>query len=67
MSCESVVKEMEEDAQVSIISRRLFLAMTGTMIDVKNKKLSMNIDDEKVEFNIPRAMPNPTLKIHVGK
>ena len=32
------------------------------MIDVKNGKLSLDISKEKVEFNLSRAMANPTLE-----
>jgi len=31
----------------------LFLATMGATIDVKNGKLSLQVGDEKVEFNFP--------------
>jgi len=51
--CDFVFIEIEEDSCIPIILRRLFLATAGAMIDVKIGKLSLQVRDEKVEFNLP--------------
>jgi len=47
-----VIFEMEEDTWTPIILIRPFLATAGCHIDVKNDKLSLDVDDEHVEFNL---------------
>ena len=47
-----VVLEMEKDSQISINLGRTFLTTVGTIIDVKNGKLSINVGDETVEFDL---------------
>jgi hypothetical protein len=54
-----VVMEMEEDKEVPIILGRPFLRTAGALIDVKNGTLTLNIGDEKVHFQIDRAMKYP--------
>jgi len=41
--CDFVVVEMEEDSQTPIILWRPFSATAGTMIDVKNGRLSLYV------------------------
>jgi hypothetical protein len=55
-----VVMEMEEDKEVPIILGRPFLRTAGAMIDVKNGTLTLNIGDDKVRFQIDRAMKYPS-------
>jgi len=47
-----VILEMEEDMCTPIILGRLFLATAGYYVDVKNGKLSFDVNDEHVEFNL---------------
>ncbi|XP_020253894.1 uncharacterized protein LOC109830954 [Asparagus officinalis] len=47
-----VILEIEEDSEIPIILRRPFLTTAGAIIDVKNGKLSLNIGDEKVNFDL---------------
>ena len=54
-----VVMEMEEDKEVPIILGRSFLRTAGALIDVKNGTLTLRIGDEKVQFQINRAMKYP--------
>ncbi|KAL0434271.1 UNVERIFIED_CONTAM: hypothetical protein Slati_2761400 [Sesamum latifolium] len=49
------ILEMEEDTRILIILGRSFLASTEAIIDVTNEKLSLNVGDEKVEFNLLNA------------
>jgi len=53
--------EVKEDACISIILRRPFLATIEAMIDVKNGKFFLQVGDEKVEFHLPMTMATPTL------
>ncbi|XP_078178563.1 uncharacterized protein LOC144572763 [Carex rostrata] len=55
-----VVMEMEEDKEIPIILGRPFLKTTRTLIDVENRTLTLRIGDEKVEFNLNRAMKCPS-------
>jgi len=50
-----VILEMEEDTPTPIILWRPFLATTGCYIDLKNGKLSFDIGDDHVEFNLFKA------------
>ena len=43
--------EMEEDARITIIIGKHFFTTTGAMIDVKNDKLSLQLGNEKLEFD----------------
>jgi len=53
--------EKEEESHIPIILGKPFLATAGAMIDVKNDKLSLQVGDEKVEFNLPQSMASPTI------
>ena len=55
-----VVMEMEEDKEVPIILGRPFLRTAGALIDVKHGTLTLRIGDEKVQFQIDRAMKYPS-------
>lgn len=46
-----IVLKMEEDAEISIILGRPFLATAGAVIDVKNGRLAFKVGEEEVEFN----------------
>ncbi|XP_020245172.1 uncharacterized protein LOC109823298 [Asparagus officinalis] len=56
-----VILEIEEDSQIPIILGRSFLATAGVIIDVKNGKLSLNIGDEKVNFDLFSTMKFPLI------
>jgi len=45
--------EMEEDSRIPFILGRPFLATARAMVDVKNDKLFLQVEDEKVEFCLP--------------
>ena len=54
--------EMEEDAQIPIILGCPFLATVGAMFDVKNGRLSFQVGEEKLEFNLSQAIASPSLE-----
>ena len=54
-----IVLDMEEDNDISIILKRQFLATGGAIIDVKCGKLTLQVDDEKVTFNVYDSMKHP--------
>ncbi|XP_044467736.1 uncharacterized protein LOC123197479 [Mangifera indica] len=56
-----MVLEIEEDIQVPLILGRPFLATAGAIIDVKNGKLTFEITEEKVEFNVFRMSKQPNI------
>ncbi|XP_074574654.1 uncharacterized protein LOC141831126 [Curcuma longa] len=47
-----VVLDMEEDPNIPIILGRSFLATSGANIDVKNRKLSLEVGGKKITFNL---------------
>ncbi|XP_016168848.1 uncharacterized protein LOC107611438 [Arachis ipaensis] len=54
-----VVLDMEEEAKASIILERLFLATAGAIIDVQKGELTLRLHDEKLVFNVFKAMSYP--------
>ncbi|XP_016168462.1 uncharacterized protein LOC107611007 [Arachis ipaensis] len=55
-----VVLDMEEEAKASIILGRPFLATAGAIIDVQKGELTLRLHDEKLVFNIFKAMSYPS-------
>jgi len=51
---------MEEDIRTAIIVGRPFFATTGCRTDVKMGKLSFDVGDEHVEFNLFKASKFPS-------
>ncbi|KAL2922058.1 DNA damage-inducible protein 1 [Bienertia sinuspersici] len=58
--CDFVVIEMEEDAQVPIVLRRPFLATAGAIIYMKNGKITFEVGNEKIEYNLLNSMKAPS-------
>ncbi|XP_072066868.1 uncharacterized protein [Arachis hypogaea] len=54
-----VVLDMEEEAKASIILGRPFLATAGAIIDVQKGELTLRLHDERMVFNILKAMSYP--------
>ncbi|KAK9665122.1 hypothetical protein RND81_14G091800 [Saponaria officinalis] len=52
--CDFFVMDIPEDTHVPIILDRPCLATAGAMIDVKNGKLTLQVGDEKVEFELSK-------------
>ncbi|XP_015947642.1 uncharacterized protein LOC107472654 [Arachis duranensis] len=55
-----VVLDMEEEAKASIILGRPFLATVGAIIDVQKGELTLRLHDEKLVFNVFKAMSYPS-------
>ncbi|XP_016195532.1 uncharacterized protein LOC107636546 [Arachis ipaensis] len=51
-----VVLDMEEEAKASIIFGRPFLATAGAIIDVQKGELTLKLHDERMVFNVFKAM-----------
>jgi len=56
-----VTLEMEEDMGTLIILGRPFWATSGHRIDVKNGKLSFDVGDEHVKFNLFKTFKFPSI------
>ncbi|XP_057745083.1 uncharacterized protein LOC130962942 [Arachis stenosperma] len=54
-----VVLDMEEEANTSIILGRPFLATAGAIIDVQKGELVLRLHEEKIVFNIFKAISYP--------
>ncbi|XP_015949474.1 uncharacterized protein LOC107474366 [Arachis duranensis] len=54
-----VVLDMEVEANTSIILGRLFLATAGAIIDVQKGELVLRLHEEKMVFNVFKAMSYP--------
>ncbi|XP_057723948.1 uncharacterized protein LOC130939898 [Arachis stenosperma] len=54
-----VVLNMEEEAKASIILGRPFLATAGAIINVQKGELTIRLHDEKMVFNVFKAMSYP--------
>ncbi|XP_057719689.1 uncharacterized protein LOC130934116 [Arachis stenosperma] len=54
-----VVLDMEEEAKASIILGRPFLATAGAIIDIQKGELTLRLHDEKMIFNVFKAMSYP--------
>ncbi|XP_074299097.1 uncharacterized protein LOC141630126 [Silene latifolia] len=59
--CDLFVMDMPEDYNVPIILGRPCLATGGAMIDVKSGKLSLQVGEDRVEFELHKFMEAPSL------
>ncbi|CAO2822820.1 unnamed protein product [Amaranthus hypochondriacus] len=58
--CDFVVMDIPEDVHTPIILGRPCLATAGAVIDVKRGKLSLEVGDDKIEFELPKALSYPS-------
>lgn len=56
-----IVLEVDEDERIPIILGRSFLAIVGVLIEVKNDKLTLNISDNIIEFDVFRNNKEPPI------
>nr|XP_009760415.1 PREDICTED: uncharacterized protein LOC104212757 [Nicotiana sylvestris] len=54
-----IVLDYEADEELPIILGRPFLATSGAIIDVREGKLKMRVNDEEVTFNVYKALNIP--------
>ncbi|XP_074298404.1 uncharacterized protein LOC141629277 [Silene latifolia] len=59
--CDFFVMDMPEDRHVPIILGRPCLATGGAMIDHKSGKLSLQVGNEKIEFELNNSMKSPPM------
>ncbi|XP_074303384.1 uncharacterized protein LOC141637868 [Silene latifolia] len=59
--CDFFVMDMPEDSHVPIILGRPCLGTGGAMIDVKSEKLSLQVGNEKIEFELNNSMKSPPM------
>ncbi|XP_074313911.1 uncharacterized protein LOC141649111 [Silene latifolia] len=57
-----IVLDMGEDIQILIILGRPFLNTAGAIIDVKQGRLTLEVGDDKVTFNLASTLANPTIE-----
>ena len=56
-----VILEMEEDFEVPLILGRPFLKTSGALVDHKEDKLTLRVEDDKVVFDMFKADKSPSL------
>ncbi|MCI51433.1 hypothetical protein A2U01_0072677, partial [Trifolium medium] len=54
--------DIREDVDIPILLGRPFLATAGAIIDVKRRKLTFEVGDEKIEFMLSQFMKSPTFQ-----
>ena len=54
-----IVLDMEEDQEITIIIRRPFLVTRRTLIDVQKGKLTLQVQNDQVSFNIFKDLSLP--------
>ena len=47
-----VVLDMEEDLEIPILFGRPFLRTAGAILDMKNRKITLEVDNESMEFDV---------------
>ncbi|KAG9450305.1 hypothetical protein H6P81_010270 [Aristolochia fimbriata] len=58
--CDFVVLDMEVDWELPLILGRPFLATAAALIDVKQGKLTLRLNDEEIVFDIKQANKSPS-------
>ncbi|KAG9450395.1 hypothetical protein H6P81_010360 [Aristolochia fimbriata] len=58
--CDFGVLDMEVDWELPLILGRPFLATAAALIDVKQGKLTLRLNDEEIVFDIKQAIKNPS-------
>lgn len=51
-----IVLKMEEDGEIPLILRRPFLATSEALINVREEKVTMRVEDEEITFNVLKSM-----------
>jgi len=62
-----IILEMKEDTHTPIILGRPFSPIAGCCIDVKNGKLSFDVGDDHMEFNLFKDVEFPSISIECNK
>ncbi|KAL0396349.1 UNVERIFIED_CONTAM: hypothetical protein Scaly_0083300 [Sesamum calycinum] len=56
ISVDFIMLDMEEDINMPLIPRRLFLATSRALIDVQKRQLTLRVNDEDLVFNVFKPM-----------
>ena len=54
-----IILDMEEDKEIPIILRRLFLATKRVLIDVQKVKLRLRVQEEEITLSVFNAIKHP--------
>ncbi|XP_074299797.1 uncharacterized protein LOC141630964 [Silene latifolia] len=57
-----IVLDMTEDSQIPIILGRPFLHTVGAIIDVKKGRLTLEVGDDRVTFNLASTLAKPMIE-----
>ena len=58
-----VVLEMEEDLEILILFGRPFLMTSGAIIDMKRGKITLEVDNEHMEFDVHKIMKSTPAEV----
>ena len=58
-----VVLEMEEDIEIPILFGRPFLRTAGAIIDMKNGKITLEVNNECMEFDVMNIMKSTPIDV----
>jgi len=54
-----VIMDIEEDAEIPLILDRPFMLIANCVVDIRNGNLEISVDDQKVTFNLFKAIKYP--------
>ena len=58
-----VVLEMEEDLKIPILFGRPFLMTAGAIIDMRKEKITLEVDNEHMEFDVFKIIKSTPVKV----
>ena len=58
-----IVLEMEEDLEISILFGRPFLMIAGAIIDMRKGKITLEVDNEHMEFDVFKIMKSTPVEV----
>ena len=58
-----IVLEMEEDLEIPILFRRPFFMTVGAIIDMKKGKITLEVDNEHMEFDVLKIMKSTPVQV----
>ena len=58
-----VVLEMEEDLEIPILFGRPFLMIAGVIIDMRRGKITLEVDNEHMEFDVLNIMKSTPVEV----
>ena len=58
-----VVLEMEEDLEIPILFGRPFLRIAGAIIDMKKGKITLEVDNECMEFDVLNIIKSTPIEV----